>query len=463
MSEIEASIDTWRGRMVSTDTGPLDSWRRPFEAWFAEGETLRQAILAEPAETAARDVSWRIRLAQAEGLLVGARRRASELFDVLTRPSVGTVRLETLMGEAIVHFSRLGFDEDQIRRDAAAPLREKSGADLFQGVLLSALLADPAVAGRILRDMRRPKPTSLTLLDDFVQKNSLDLGSVSLDRVGHAGMVTFTNEHSLNAEDDGLLEAFETAVDLVLLHPGIRVGVLRGGVMSHAKYKGRRVFCSGINLTLLLQGQISYLYFVVRELGVMNKIYRGLAMDPTDDVTGIAFEKPWIGVIDAHAIGGGVQMLLILDYVLAEEGAFFAVPARTEGFIPGVANLRLPRLVGVRTAHRIVDQGLRFTPKHPIGQSLIDRTVPRENVDAALADIVARYRDAGSAGAIANRRAFRTAEEPQEQFRAYMARFCLEQARCLYDPSSADHLSRVWTQRKSRSVGERSANGVDNG
>ncbi len=456
MSNLETQLAPWCGRMMPAATGPLDTWRGPFEAWFAEGEQLHQAILAEPAEQARpmswRLLSWRLRLAQAEGLLIGARPRAREIFDVLTGARREPARLETLMDAAVAHFPGLGFDKDRLKQDAAAPLREKSGADLFQGVLLSALLADPVVAARIMRDMRRPKPTSLTLLDELLRKDRLDLGSVTLERVGHAGMVTFTAERSLNAEDDRLLEAFETAVDLVLLHPNLRVGVLRGGMMTHAKYKDRRVFCSGINLTLLLQGQISYLYFIVRELGVMNKIYRGLAMDPTDELTGIAFEKPWIGVVDTHAIGGGVQMLLILDHVLAEEEAFLAVPARTEGFIPGAANLRLPRLIGAREAHRIVDRGIRFSPEDSIGQCLIDSVVSRARLDAALSDTIARYGDAGSAGAIANRRAFRIAEEPEEQFRAYMAQFCLEQARCLYDPSSADHLDRVWTQRKTPSV-----------
>ncbi|MGB0696610.1 MAG: enoyl-CoA hydratase/isomerase family protein [Rhodospirillaceae bacterium] len=442
MSELEARIAAWRDRMVLPGAAAFAAWRAAFAPWFAEGEQIRSAWQDAPAEQ-----SWSLRLIQAEGLLLGVRAYAQDFFHLLSPPDPRPVRIEDLIDAAQAVFADLGFDPDQIAMDAPLPLGQKSGVDLFQGILLSGLLEDPVLAARLMRDMRRPKSVSEDLLADFQRSDRLDLGAVLLERNGPTGLITFTIPDSLNSEDDALLEAFETAVDLVLLHPEIRTGVLRGGVMTHPKYRDRRVFCSGINLTKLLKGQISYLYFITREFGVLNKIYRGMAMGPSDDLGGVAYEKPWIGVVDGHAIGGGVQMLLILDHVIAEQDAFLAVPARTEGFIPGLANLRLPRLVGARQAHQIVELGLRVVPTDPLGQSLVDVAVPTEQVEAALSAAIDRYQDSGAAGVIANRRAFRLAEEPEELFRAYMAQFCLEQARCLYDPSSAAHLNRVWTQR----------------
>jgi thioesterase DpgC len=43
------------------------------------------------------------------------------------------------------------------------------------------------------------------------------------------------------AEDNQQVDDMETAVDLALLDPDVRVGLLRGGEMSHPRYRGKRV------------------------------------------------------------------------------------------------------------------------------------------------------------------------------------------------------------------------------
>ena len=53
--------------------------------------------------------------------------------------------------------------------------------------------------------------------------------------------------------------------------------MLRGGVVDHPKYAGRRVFSSGINLTHLYQGKISFLFYFKHAMGYEHKMFRGLA------------------------------------------------------------------------------------------------------------------------------------------------------------------------------------------
>ena len=52
--------------------------------------------------------------------------------------------------------------------------------------------------------------------------------------------------------------------------------MIRGGVVEHSRYPGVRVFGSGINLTRLYHGLIDFLFYLVRDLGYVNKIYRGI-------------------------------------------------------------------------------------------------------------------------------------------------------------------------------------------
>ena len=97
------------------------------------------------------------------------------------------------------------------------------------------------------------------------------------------------------------------------------IAVLRGGEVEHPKYRGRRLFGAGINLTHLYRGQIPFVWFLRRDLGFVHKFFRGVARPELlpDDVHGTAIEKPWIAAVDGFAIGGHCQILLTMDYVLA--------------------------------------------------------------------------------------------------------------------------------------------------
>src|SRR5207237_8606530 len=74
------------------------------------------------------------------------------------------------------------------------------------------------------------------------------------------------------------LRTLETAIDVALLDTKSEVCVLRGGKVEHPRYAGKRLFGAGINLTHLYQGKIRYLWYLLRDLGLVNKIYRGLAV-----------------------------------------------------------------------------------------------------------------------------------------------------------------------------------------
>ena len=161
-------------------------------------------------------------------------------------------------------------------------------------------------------------------------------------------MLELCNPRHLNAEDGNTLDETEAAVDLVLLDPEIEVGVFRGGVVDHPRYAGERLFGAGINLTHLYYGRIDFLFYVVRDMGYVNKIFRGLA--------GVG-EKLWIAAVERFAIGGACQLLHVMDHVIAVRGSRLYLPARREGIIPGASNLRLPRFVGDRAARQAILSG----------------------------------------------------------------------------------------------------------
>jgi thioesterase DpgC len=271
----------------------------------------------------------------------------------------------------------------------------------------------------------------------------LELDGARLHRQGKAVVLTLRNPRYLNAEDETTLAGTEIAVDVALLDTKSELCVLRGDTVTHTKHAGKRVFGAGINLTHLYQGKIRFLWYMIRDLGLVNKFYRGLAL-PGVHPEADSIEKPWVAAVERFAIGGHCQILLTMDYVLAAADAYMTLPARKEGIIPGAANLRLPRVVGPRIARQAFLAGRRLDCASPEGRMICDEVVPEGAMDEAIARLVSLLTDSGVVSAAGNRRALRSGEEPLDQFRRYMAVYAREQAVCHFSPALIANLEKHW-------------------
>ena len=145
--------------------------------------------------------------------------------------------------------------------------------------------------------------------------------------------------------------------------------------------------------------------------------------------------KPWVAAVDAFAIGGGAQILLVCDHVIAAADSFFALPAAQEGIVPGVANLRLPRLAGGRLARQVILSGRRLWASDPLSACVFDEVVEPPAMDAAIS---ARLEQFAAPAVGVNRRMIGLCEEPLDTLRAYLAQFAIEQAQRLYSPDVLD-------------------------
>jgi thioesterase DpgC len=294
--------------------------------------------------------------------------------------------------------------------------------------------------------MLRPTEEALARLDDFRVTGVADLGGTYLERRGRSAYIEIRNDRHLNAEDCDTLPTTEVAVDLALLDPQVEVGVIRGAVVSHPRYTGRRVFGAGLNLTHLYHGRIDYMFFVTRDLGYVNKLFRGLSSpehrpgEPEDTT-----EKLWVAAVETFAIGGACQILHTVDHVIASRGTRLYLPARKEGILPGASNLRLARSVGDRLARQAILSGLEFEAGTPHGDLLCDEIVDSsDEMDAAVARRIDALTSSGLVNAAGNRRALRVGSEPLNLFRQYMATFCREQAICHLSPALVRNLEEHW-------------------
>ena len=370
---------------------------------------------------------------------------AERVYAELTGDYARFVRVDELVYRAAERFPGLTPTRGEVDADRQFLQRDKEGVEIDQGLFLSLVLALPRSGAHLCWAMLRPREDSLGRLEEFRRGGVVDLGAAHVQRVGRAGHVLLRNTRFLNAEDDSTIDALETAVDLVTLDSSIEVSVLRGSRVEHPRYRDRHVFSAGINLTHLYHGQISYLFYITRDMGAVNKMYRGLTgPEFLPDEPETTTEKPWIAAVETFAIGGGCQILLVMDHVLAEEGSFFNLPARKEGIIPGAANLRLPRFVGDRLAR----QGILFERGFPAdsseGRLLCDQVVSNGGMDAAIDAAVDRLTGSGVVSAAGNRKALRAGQEPLDLFRAYMATYAREQAHCHFSPALIANLENHW-------------------
>ncbi len=355
-------------------------------------------------------------------------------------------RVERLVRDAAAAVPGLVPDDRALDRENALPQRDKDGVEIDQGLFLAHVLADAACGAHLCHAMLLPRPEALEQSRRFSERGKLALAGATLERRGKAALVTMRNPRFLNAEDETTLDGLEIAVDVATLDAESDIAILRGDTVAHAKYRGRRLFSAGINLTHLYRGKISYVWYVKRDMGLVNKLFRGLARpgENPDEIYGGTIEKPWIGVVDGFAIGGGCQLLLALDYVLAASDAYMTLPARKEGIIPGAANLRLWRFTGDRIARQAILYGRRLDCDTPEGRLICDEVAPPGSIDAALDRVVDGFTGSGVVSAAGNRRAIRVGQEPLDTFRRYMAVYAREQAYCHFSPALIANLERNW-------------------
>jgi (3,5-dihydroxyphenyl)acetyl-CoA 1,2-dioxygenase len=374
------------------------------------------------------------------------RANAGAVYDAITDNRTKFVRLEELVFRAADLFPGLVPTRAEIAAEAGLLQRDKKGLEIDQGILLSYILGDERAGTHLCHAMLLPRADSREPLAKFTRDGVLDLGPAKLERRGRAVHLTLSNPLYLNAEDQATIDATEIAVDVATLDPGSDIAVLRGGKLEHPKYQGRRTLGSGINLTHLYRGQIPYVWFLQRDMGFVHKFLRGVATPDLmpDDVHGYGIEKPWVAAVEGFAIGGHCQILLTMDYVLAASDAYMTLPARKEGIIPGLSNLRLIRFVGDRIARQLIQYERRLDCDTPEGRLICDEIVAPTEMDTAIECVVSGLTNSGAVGAIGNRRAFRVAEEPLDLFRRYCAVYAREQALCHFSPALIANLERYW-------------------
>ena len=152
---------------------------------------------------------------------------------------------------------------------------------------------------------------------------------VHLQVHGRVGVLTLHRPEQLNALNDELMDRLGEHLLALDQDPGIGAIVITGS---------EKAFAAGADIAVMADWTYMDVYqgqFITRNWETIRRV-----------------RKPVIAAVAGYAMGGGCELALACDIVVAAESAKFALPEIKLAMLPGAGGTqRLPRLVGVQTAH----------------------------------------------------------------------------------------------------------------
>ncbi len=178
-----------------------------------------------------------------------------------------------------------------------------------------------------------------------------------MDRVafslrGRVGVLTMQDAEHFNALSPPQVRAMLDA-----LEESRRQGARALVIVSAAKH-----FCAGADIKEFLKGELLDPRRPAPETSPVN-LFRAL-IDET---------RPIIAAVDGLAMGGGVELILSCDLVLASDKARFALPELGLGLLPRTALARLPEIVGRRKALELIFTRRRLTADEAVALGLVNQ------------------------------------------------------------------------------------------
>jgi len=105
------------------------------------------------------------------------------------------------------------------------------------------------------------------------------------------------------------------------------------------------------------------------------------AVEPVTEMIA-AFEKPVIAMINGYALGGGYEIALACDFIIAADSAEIGLPEINRGLMPGWGGTqRLPRRIGTARAKWMIFTGDTVSGTEAAETGLIDQVVQKEKLD----------------------------------------------------------------------------------
>ncbi|WEF24721.1 enoyl-CoA hydratase-related protein [Paracoccus sp. S3-43] len=178
--------------------------------------------------------------------------------------------------------------------------------------------------------------------------------TVLVSTEGPVGIITLNRPEALNALNRQLTGELSAAAAAFDADPGIGALVVTGS---------DRAFAAGADIKEIKNKTFAEVY----EEQLITATWEGLAR----------VRKPVIAAVSGHAVGGGCEIALMCDIIIASDTARFSLPETTIGIIPGAGGTqRLTRIVGKAVAMDMILTGRALSAAEALAMGLVSRVVP---------------------------------------------------------------------------------------
>jgi enoyl-CoA hydratase len=178
---------------------------------------------------------------------------------------------------------------------------------------------------------------------------------VLVERDGRVGVVLMNRPKQLNALSGELMGAVIGALQELDADPEIRAIVLGGG---------ERAFAAGADIAELAAG-------------TPISLYENRRIEQWDKIR--ALRTPVVAAVSGFCLGGGCELAMLCDLIVASETAKFGQPEINLGVLPGAGGTqRLTRAVGKAIAMDMILTGRMISAREALGLGLVARVVAKE-------------------------------------------------------------------------------------
>ncbi len=188
--------------------------------------------------------------------------------------------------------------------------------------------------------------------------------NILLEPHGKVMLIRLNRPKALNALSPGLTKELGAALDALEKDESIAVVVLTGD---------EKAFAAGADIKYM------------KDLGFMDVYKADFITDTWERIT--TFRKPTIAAVAGYALGGGCELAMMCDFILAAESAKFGQPEINLGTIPGAGGTqRLTRFVGKSKAMEMVLTGRTIDATEAERCGLVSRVIANDKlIEEALA------------------------------------------------------------------------------
>jgi len=103
-------------------------------------------------------------------------------------------------------------------------------------------------------------------------------------------------------------------------------------------------------------------------------------------------QVPVVAAVQGACLGGGMELAIACDVVIASQKALFGQPEIKLGFFPPYAAIRLPQLVGPAKAIEICTTGKRYTADQAVAMGFVSQAVAPEQFEEAVDKLMGEIR-----------------------------------------------------------------------